>query len=120
MNGRMKIPNEQFAFHEMVALVADRTTATFYRLAGLTNVFSVDSREEAEQRIHELSKASNYLIILITEPIARELQDVLERLADEKYPLYIPIPDVEERMTAKIDLISNLIKRKAGIEFKLE
>jgi len=120
MNGQMKIPNEQYVFHEKVALVADRTTATFYRLAGLTNVFSVDSHEEAEQRIRKLSEASDYLIILITEPIARELQDVLERMADEKYPLYIPIPDVEERMTGKIDLINNFIKRKAGIEFKLE
>ena len=54
------------------------------------------------------------------KPLARELQDVLERLADEKYPLYIPIPDVGERTTAKLDRIHNFIKRKAGIEFKLE
>lgn len=110
---------EKFVFSEKVALVADRTTAIFYKLAGLKNIFPVDSSDEAEKCIRKLSENSIFLIILITEPIVNKLQDMLERVADMGYPLFIPIPDVENRGTVKIDLIKNFIKRKVGIEFKL-
>ena len=110
---------EKFVFSEKVALVADRNTATFYRLAGLKNVFPVNNSEEAEKCINKLVENSIFLIILITEPIVNKLQDMLERVADMGYPLFIPIPDVENRGTAKTDLIHKFIKRKTGIEFKL-
>ena len=109
----------KYVFSEKVALIADRNTATFYRLAGLKNVFPVENPAEAETYIRKLSENSSLLIILITDPIVDKLQNVLEQMVDLDRQLFIPIPDVANRGVTKTDLMKKFIKRKTGIEFKL-
>ncbi len=101
-----------------MAVVADRRTITIFKLAGLKDVYPVESHEEAEKIIRKLVENPRFLIILVTEYIVNKIQDFIESIAENKYPLIIPIPSVEGQKI-KTDLISNLIRRKAGIEFKL-
>ena len=102
-----------------IALVADKRTVTVFRLAGLEDVYPVEGYDDAEKCIYQISKNPNFLIILVTEGIVNIIQDVIEKIYENKYPLIIPIPSVEGRIKMKTDLIGTLIKRKAGIEFKL-
>ncbi len=107
------------SFAKRIALVADKRTVTIFRLAGLEDVYLVEGYEDAEKCIYQLSKDPSFLIILVTEKIVNLIQDVIEKIYENKYPLIIPIPSVEGRIKMKTDLIGKLIKQKAGIEFKL-
>ncbi len=102
-----------------IALIADKNTVTCFKLAGLRDVYSVESAEEAERRIRELSEQPDFVIILVTERIVDQIHAVIEKITENKHQLIIPIPDVKGPTTMKTDLIVELIKRKAGIEVKL-
>jgi len=106
-------------FAKRIAIVADKRTVTVFRLAGLEDVYPVESYEDAEKCILQVSKNPNFLIVLVTERIVNIIQDVLDKIYENKYPLIVPLPSVEGRIKVKTDLISKLIKRKAGIEFQL-
>jgi vacuolar-type H+-ATPase subunit F/Vma7 len=102
-----------------IALIADRRTATLFRLAGMKHVFPVDSPEQVEKHFDMVSENPNFLIILATERIVSELQEMKGDITEKQYPLLIPIPSLEGPPTMTIDLINELIKSKAGIEFRL-
>ena len=102
-----------------IALVADKNTATCFKMAGLKNVCSVEDAEEAEKCLQALLERNNLTIILVTERIMNQIHNTLERITERKYPLVIPVPDIKGPTTLKTDLIVELIRRKTGIEVKL-
>ncbi len=110
--------NNKFERGKSLAVVADRRTTTLFKLAGLKDVYPVESHEEAEKFIRRLVENPRFLIILVTDRIVNKIQEFIERIAENRYPLILPIPSVEGQKI-KTDLITRLIKRKAGIEFKL-
>ncbi len=106
------------ATRKRLAVVADRRTITLFKLAGLRDVYPVESHEEAEPLIRRLVEDPAFLLLLVTDGVISAIQDTIERLADQKYPLIVPIPSVDGPKV-ETNLITNLIKRKAGVEFKL-
>ena len=109
---------DELEMGKRLAVVADRRTTTIFKLAGLKDVYPVRSHEEAEKFIRRLVEDPRVLIILVTERLVNKIQDYIERITEQNYPLIVPIPSVEG-LKIKTDLITNLIRRKAGIEFKL-
>jgi vacuolar-type H+-ATPase subunit F/Vma7 len=103
-----------------IALIADRRTATLFRLAGMKYVYPVDSPEQVVKHFERVAENPNFLIILATERIVNEIQEKKGDIMEKKYPLIIPISSLEGPSTMTIDLITELIKSKAGIEFHLE
>ncbi|MEM2875448.1 MAG: V-type ATP synthase subunit F [Candidatus Bathyarchaeia archaeon] len=103
-----------------VALIADKNTATCFKVAGLKEVYSVKSAEEAEKSIHKFLEEGNFTIVLVTERIVNQIHDVLEKIMERKDLLIIPIPDIRGSIKLKTDLIVELIRRKTGIEVKLQ
>jgi len=102
-----------------IALVADRSTATCFKLAGLSDVSIVKNAEEAEKGIDELLARGDLAVILATERLVDQVPGLAEKVAERRYPLIVPIPETRGPMVAKTDLIVELIRRKAGIEVKL-
>ena len=100
-----------------IALLADRHTATCFKLAGLGNIISVNDAKEAEKHLLELLDKNNLRIILVSERFLNEMQ-ILEKIVEHQYPLIIPIPDLEGSKVLKTDFIAETIKRKTGIEVK--
>ena len=100
-----------------IALVADRHTVTCFKLAGLSNVYSVENAKEAEKCLLALLEKKNLKIILISERLLNKDQ-IFEKTAERQSPLIIPIPDLQGPKMLKTDLIAGLIKRKTGIEVK--
>lgn len=99
-----------------IALLADRHTVTCFKLAGLSNIFSVEDAKEAEKHLLSLLEKNDLRIILVSEHLMNQIQ-IFEKIAD-KSPLIIPIPDLQGPTVLKTDLIAELIKRKTGIEVK--
>jgi vacuolar-type H+-ATPase subunit F/Vma7 len=99
-----------------ITLLADRHTVTCFKLAGLSNIFSVEDTKEAEKHLLSLLERNDLRIILVSEHLLNQIQ-IFEKIADQD-PLIIPIPDLQGPKMLKIDLIAELIKRKTGIEVK--
>jgi vacuolar-type H+-ATPase subunit F/Vma7 len=106
--------------HKRVGVVADRRTATLFRLVGLKDVYPVDDDKEAEMCLRQVLEESNVFLILVTDRLINKIKDLIEGVLEKKYPLIIPIPSVENQEAIQTDLINDLVKRKAGIEFKLQ
>ena len=100
-----------------IGLLADRHTATCFKLAGLSNIFSVDDAKEAEKHLLALLEKDNLRIILVSEHLMNKIQ-IFEKITEPQCPLIIPIPDLQGPTTLKTDFIAELIKRKTGIEVK--
>jgi vacuolar-type H+-ATPase subunit F/Vma7 len=99
-----------------IALLADRHTVTCFKLAGLSEIFSVEDAPEAEKILLSLLKRNDLRIILVSEHIMNQIK-IFEKITD-KGPLIIPIPNLQGPAVLKTDLITELIKRKTGIEVK--
>ena len=99
-----------------IALLADRHTVTCFKLAGLSNIFSVEDTKEAEKHLLSLLERNDLRFILVSEHLMNQIQ-IFEKIADQG-PLIIPIPDLQGPTVLKTDLIAELIKRKTGIEVK--
>jgi len=100
-----------------IALVADKNTVTCFKLAGLSNVHSVENAKGAKKCLQALLEKSNLKIVLVSERLLDQIQ-IFDKIAEHKYPLIIPIPDIKGPKMLKTDLIVELIKRKTGIEVK--
>lgn len=100
-----------------IALVADRDTVTCFKLAGLNNVFSVNSNKEAEECIFGLMEKNSTKIVLITERFLNKIK-IIEKFSEPNSPLVIPIPDFNGPKVPKNGFLASLIYRKTGIEVK--
>ncbi len=100
-----------------IALLADRHTVTCFKLAGLSDIFSVDDIKEAEKKLFSLLDKNDLKIILVSEQLMNRIK-VLDTILD-KSPLIIPIPNLKGQTMLKTDLIAEFIKQKTGIEVKL-
>lgn len=102
-----------------IALVADKNTATCFKLAGLEDVHAIKDAKEAEKCLNALFEKKNLAVVLVTERILNQIQNGLMKITEHKYPLIIPIPDIKGPEKMEIDPIVKLIKAKTGIEVKL-
>lgn len=100
-----------------IALIADRNTVTCFKLAGLSDVHSVEDAKGAEKCLEALLEKDNLKIVLVSEHVLNRIQ-IFEKIAERQPPLIIPIPDLQGPKMLKTDLIVELIKRKTGIEVK--
>ena len=101
-----------------IALVADSHTVTCFKLAGLSNIFSVEDTKEAEKHLFVLLKKKTIKIVLVSEHLMNKIQ-LPEMISEPQCPLIIPIPDLRERKIVRTDLMAELIRRKTGIEVKI-
>lgn len=100
-----------------ITLLADRHTVNCFKIAGLSDVFSVDDAKEAEKHLFSILEKNEQGIILVSEYLLNKLQ-LLDKIAVPHRPLIIPIPDLQGSKSLKTDFIAELIKRKTGIEVK--
>ena len=107
-----------------IVVVGDEKTVNCFKLAGLEYAHPVRNAEEAEECLRTLSEKQDLTVILITErtidQMVKHSSRVLEEIQERKRPLIVPIPDMRGGVTLKSDLIVDLIRRKTGIEVKLQ
>ena len=103
-----------------MAIVADRDTVNCFKLAGLEYAYSVKTAEEAEKRIREFLETPDFAVIITTDHIANRIRATINEITEEhEYPIIVSIPNVGEPPLLLVDPITELIKRKTGIELKL-
>jgi vacuolar-type H+-ATPase subunit F/Vma7 len=102
-----------------IALLADRNTATYFKIGGLSDIFPIKNEEEAREKLLQLATNKDYSIIAITQRIIEQIKPTVIEVMDKKYPIIISIPDTKGPIVTRTELIGDLIQSKTGIEFNL-
>lgn len=104
-----------------ISVVADHTTVTGFRLAGVKDCHEVEKPEDAKEVLKALSKEEDQGMIIITEAIAEKMRDEIDAMTEGRVtPLVVEIPDSKGPLPDKEDLIRKLVKQAVGIEIKYE
>ena len=102
-----------------IALIADEDTANFFRIGGLEHVFVVKLPEDAEKIFLELIERKNFTILITTDIIAHKNRASINEIIEEhEFPIIISIPTLGNTSHIGTDTITELIRRKLGIELK--
>lgn len=97
-----------------IAVVGDWESVMGFRALGL-ETHPVASAEEARRAIHDLAKG-DCAVIYLTETLAQELKDVLERYQDALRPAIILIPGREGSLGIGRHNIQRAIERAVGAD----
>ena len=98
-----------------IAAVGDWESVMGFRALGL-ETDPAASPEEARETLRELAKDGDCGIIYLTEQLARDLPDVLERYKDELRPAIILIPGREGSLGIGMENIKRSIQRAVGAD----
>lgn len=101
-----------------IGVLADKHTATSFKLAGLRDVFPVNDPTQARQTFLEILEKNELRILLVSEQLLSKIQSY-PITPEQQSLLIIPIPTIQGRAPPKVDFMAELIKRKTGIEVKL-
>ena len=102
-----------------IAVVADEDTVNCFKLAGLEHAYSVKTATEADKLIREFSN-SDFAIIVTSDTIANRIKATINEITEKtQFPIIISIQKLGETPQPLFDPITEIIKRKTGIELKL-
>ena len=103
-----------------IAVIADENTVNCFKLAGLEHAYPVKSAEEADRLIREFSETSEYAVVITSDSLAYRISATINEITEKKkFPLIVSVQDLQGTTTTAFDPITELIKRKTGIELKL-
>jgi len=101
-----------------IALISDRTTSTYFKVAGISASYAVGDREEAEKAFREINSDEDISLVMVTEPIFDWIRPLMER-SKKQFPLVVSIP-ARGGSKAEVDTLAELIKRTVGIDLKVK
>nr|MDO8133212.1 V-type ATP synthase subunit F [Candidatus Njordarchaeum guaymaensis] len=102
-----------------IGVLADRETATYFKITGIRNSFAVNNREEAEERLTKLLQAQDISLIFVTEEINEWLRPIIGRVRrGREYPLIVSILGKRGKKP-RADQLAELVKRTVGVEIKI-
>ncbi|MBS7622075.1 hypothetical protein KEJ39_00135 [Candidatus Bathyarchaeota archaeon] len=102
-----------------IGILADKETATYFRITGIRNSFTVNDRKEAEEKLTRLLQNQDVSLIFVTEEVNVWLEPVIKSLRKSReYPLIITILGKGGREPS-LDQLAELVKKTVGIEIKI-
>jgi vacuolar-type H+-ATPase subunit F/Vma7 len=101
-----------------ISFVLDRSTASCFKSAGIRDVYSVETAEEAREIVVNLLKDREMLAVLVVDHFFNQMPDLSERTQKRTYPLVTSIAGTKGAIEIKIDPLAELIRQKVGIEVK--
>jgi len=102
-----------------IALIADIDTVNFFKLGGLEHVFEVNNNEDAEKYLRQFLEKPEFTILITTDYIANKNRALINEIIEEhEFPIVISIPTLGDTSQPVTDTITELIRRKTGIELK--
>ena len=105
---------ENMAATYSIAVIGDWESVMGFRALGL-DTYPVTSVEEARKTVHDLAK-TNCAVIYLTETLAKDMADVLDRYKDNIQPAIILIPGREGSLGIGKSNIQSAIERAVGAD----
>ena len=97
-----------------IAVIGDWESVMGFRALGL-DTYPVTSVEEARKTVHDLAK-TDCAVIYLTETLAKDMADVLDRYKDNIQPAIILIPGREGSLGIGKSNIQSAIERAVGAD----
>ena len=95
-----------------IAVIGDWESVMGFRALGL-DTYPVTSLEEARKTVHDLAK-TDCAVIYLTETLAKDMPDVLDRYKDEIQPAIILIPGREGPLGLGQTALKAAVERAVG------
>lgn len=104
---------------DKIAVIGDRDTVTGFRMVGVSESAVPKSPEETRQALLGFFRDPQMGLIIITEPLAAEVEDTILELSESPVPVILLIPDRQGATGAYETVLKELIRRAVGIEVKI-
>jgi vacuolar-type H+-ATPase subunit F/Vma7 len=102
-----------------IALIADVDTINFFKLGGLKYFYEVNTPEDAKKYLRELIEKPEITILIITDYLANKNRALINEIIEEhEFPIIVSIPALGDTSYPVTDTITELIRRKIGIQLK--
>lgn len=96
-----------------VSVVGDKDSVLAFKALGI-DVFSVMDIDEARKTIDRLAR-NNYAVIFVTEQIAKDLKETIERYDRTMLPAIILIPSNQGSLNIGLKRISDNVEKAVGV-----
>ena len=104
---------------DKIAVIGDRDTVTGFRLVGVSECAIPKSPEETRSSLFQYFRDPGMGLIMITEPLAAEVEDTILELSQSPVPVILLIPDRDGTTGAYEVILKDLIRRAVGIEINI-
>ena len=95
-----------------IAAIGDKNSIYGFASLGIT-IFPIDDSAQAVKILRNLAE-TGYGVIFITENIASQIQNEINRYNDEALPAIIPIPGVYGNTGMGMEQVSTFVERAVG------
>ena len=104
---------------DKIAVIGDRDTVTGFRVVGVSECSVPSSPEEARDSLYRYFRDPTMGLVMITEPLAAEVEDTIVELSQSPVPVILLIPDRDGTTGAYETVLKELIRRAVGIEINI-
>ena len=104
---------------DKIAVIGDRDTVTGFRLVGVSECIVPESPEETRKSLYHYFRDPTMGLVMITEPLAAEVEDTIVELSQSPVPVILLIPDRDGTTGAYDAVLKELIRKAVGIEIKI-
>ncbi len=96
-----------------IGVVGDKDSVLAFKAIGV-DVYPVVEAEEARKTIDRMA-ASNYGVIFVTEQVAKDVNETIERYNRETLPAIILIPSNQGTLNIGMKRISDNVEKAVGV-----
>jgi len=99
--------------YKKVGVVGDKDSVLAFKALGI-DVFPVIEPEEARKTIDKLAR-DNYAVIFVTEQVAKNIEETIQRYNKEILPAVILIPSNQGTLNIGMQRISDNVEKAVGV-----
>lgn len=99
--------------YKKVGVVGDKDSVLAFKALGI-DVFPVVEPEEARKTIDKLAR-DNYAVIFVTEQVAKNIEETIQRYNKETLPAVILIPSNQGTLNIGMQRISDNVEKAIGV-----
>ncbi|WP_373899638.1 V-type ATP synthase subunit F [Haloimpatiens sp. FM7315] len=99
--------------YKKIGVVGDKDSVLAFKAIGL-DVFPVVNEEEARKIVDKLAM-TDYAVIFVTEQVAKDIEDTIERYNKKTLPAVILIPSNQGTLNIGIQKISDNVEKAVGV-----
>lgn len=96
-----------------IGVVGDKDSILAFKALGI-DVYPVVESEEARKVIDRLA-VNNYAVIFVTEQVAKNIEETIERYNKETLPAVILIPSNQGTLNIGMQRISDNVEKAVGV-----
>ena len=104
-----------------IGVMADKETATYFRLGGVKNSWVVGSEDQAIKTFEDIKAKQTVSLVIVTDTVFDWIKHKVSSGKKEiELPLVVSIPTRKAGSKPQVDLLADLIKRTVGVEIRVQ